>query len=130
MRINKSTNNARRTVFISYTDELTRMSKRRIDPGKAKDIARERMDILLNLSFREASDGNIERSRRYVHIARRAGMKTKVPIPKEILYCKKCGVTLVPGKTSRVRLNGHKITTRCLECDSARRMPYIKEQKT
>jgi len=106
------------------------MSKRRIDPSKAKDIAKERMGILLNLSFREASEGNTERSRRYVHIARRIGMKTKISMPKEILYCKKCGIALVPGKTSRVRLKGHKVTTRCLECDCARRTPYIKEQRT
>ena len=106
------------------------MSKRRIDPGRAKDIAKERMDILLNLSFREASEGNTERSRRYVHIARRIGMKTKISMPREIRYCKNCSVTLVPGRTCRVRLKGHKITTRCLECDSARRVPYIKEQRT
>ena len=106
------------------------MSKRRIDPGRARDIAEERMDILMNMSYLEASEGNTERSRRYVHIARRIGMKTKTHPPKDVRYCKGCGVALVPGKTCRVRINGRKITMRCLECNSARRIPYTKERGT
>lgn len=105
------------------------MSKRRIDPGKAKDIARERMDRLMSMAVDEASAGNKDRARRYVLIARRIGMKTRTHVPLDIRYCKECGIPLVPGTTCRIRIGNHKVTMSCLECGSARRFPYIKEQR-
>ena len=106
------------------------MSKRRIDPGKAKELASERMDILMTLSVKEASSGNIERARRYVSLARKIGMKTKTKIPKDIRYCKKCSVPLVPSVTCSVRLRNRKVNMNCNECGSVRRLSYIKEQRT
>lgn len=104
------------------------MSRRRIDPGKAKDIASERMGILMRLAASETSAGNADRARRYVGIAVRIGMKTQTPMPRDIRYCRNCGVPLVPPSCS-VRLGNHKITMRCLECGHFKRIPYIKEQR-
>ena len=105
------------------------MSKRRIDPGKAKDIAHTRMDILMSLSRDEASRGNMDRARRYVSLARRIGMKTRTKMPGDIRYCKRCGVPLVPGVTCNVRLRNHKLNMNCAECGNVRRIPYITEQR-
>jgi ribonuclease P protein subunit RPR2 len=104
------------------------MSKRRIDPGRAKEIAAERMGILMRLAASEASAGDIGLARRHVSIAVRIGMKTQTPMPRDIRYCKNCGVPLVPAVCS-VRLRNHKITMRCLECGHFRRIPYIREQR-
>jgi len=104
------------------------MSKRRIDPGKAKEIAAERMGILMRLAEDETSAGNIDRARRYVSIAVRIGMKTQTPMPRDIRYCKNCRVPMMPSVCT-VRLKNHKITMRCLECGHFRRIPYIREQK-
>ena len=105
------------------------MSRRRIGSGRAKDVARERIDILMRLAVSETKAGNKERARRYVFIARRIGMKTKVPMPADTRYCKHCGIPLVPGITSRVRLRDGRVTIRCLECAEFKRIPYIREQR-
>ena len=106
------------------------MSKRRIDPEKAKDMAKERMDILMNLSVSEASQGNIERARRYVSLARKIGMRTKTNVPKNVRYCKNCFVPLVPSVTCSVRLRNRKVNMNCNECGCVKRISYIREQRT
>lgn len=105
------------------------MSKRRIDPKRAKEIAEERMAILLNLSAEEARAGNNDRARRYVELARSIGMKTRTKMPEDIRYCKGCRMPLVPGIGCVVRLRNHKVTMTCTQCGASRRMPYIKEQR-
>lgn len=105
------------------------MSKRRIDPKRAKKIAEERMDRLLRISAEQAVLGNDSKARRYVELARRIGMKTKTPIPKDIRYCKGCMMPLVPGTSCVVRLRNHKVVMRCTRCGCVRRIPYIKEQR-
>lgn len=105
------------------------MSKRRVDPKKAKSIALERIDKLMELSVYEVVSGNDVLARRYVQLARRIAMRTQTSIPKTIKYCKQCLIPLVAGTTCTVRLRNHKVSMRCARCDRVRRISYIKEQR-
>ncbi len=93
-------------------------------------IAKERIDILFNLAEREALKGNLQRANRYVHLARKIGMRYNVRVPKKyrMHYCRKCDSFLLPGVNAEYRLNNGKITVTCLNCGSIYRHLYLKEK--
>ncbi|NOX71844.1 MAG: ribonuclease P [Candidatus Micrarchaeota archaeon] len=90
-------------------------------------IARERIDILFSEAERRYHE-NPDLSKRYIHIARKVGMKCNVSIPRRLKmrFCKKCGAYLVPGSSSRVRIDSQKknVVITCLRCGFSRRYPY------
>ena len=90
----------------------------------ARDIARERVDILFSKA-RGAAHGpgtGGAFSRRYVFVARRLAMRIREPLPLEYrrASCKACNEILIPGLTSRVRLQGSgrnaHVAVTCLQC--------------
>src|SRR5262245_4501953 len=87
-------------------------------------IARERIDILLD-EAEKMLPKDPELSRRYVGLARKISMRTRVRIPREKKWyiCKNCGQILVLGKNARVRLSptNSRILVTCLDCGVARR---------
>jgi ribonuclease P protein subunit RPR2 len=103
------------------------MSKR-IRRTEASDIARVRIEKLVEMSKEQASRGDMDLARRYVDLARRISMRTRTKIPKEHIYCKNCFTPMTPD-TFRVRLKKHRIIMVCAECGSVKRIPYIKEQR-
>ncbi len=105
------------------------MVKRRISNREARETANIRMSRLMDMATEEASSGNVDRSRRYVKLARSIGMRTNTRMLKDRLYCRDCFVALVPGNNCRVRLREHRVVVHCLVCDSIRRFPYINEQR-
>ena len=100
------------------------MSRKRISSREASDIAVRRMSILFSLSRKALKEGNPERARRYVSLARRIGQRTRTPIPAEERYCSKCNIPLDVGRNCRVRVSGGDVRITCLECGDIRRMPY------
>ena len=100
------------------------MSKKRISSRGASDIASKRMSVLFGLSRKAAEDGNTDRARRYVTLARRIGQKTQTQIPKGEMYCKRCNMPLDVGKNCRVRVMKGNVRITCLECGDIRRVPY------
>lgn len=106
------------------------MSKRRISPKVVSEIGTTRIHRLLDLSEEAVMAGRPDRARRYVELARRIGMKTRVRMPKERGYCRNCMIPLMPGRTCSVRLSAHKVCITCGMCGTVRRIPYIKEQGT
>lgn len=71
-----------------------------------KSIARERMEILLELArYRMKTDATL--SKRYVHLAMLIGMRYNVPLPPKWKpwLCKGCGTLLVPGINCTVRIS-------------------------
>ena len=100
------------------------MSKKRISSRGASDIASKRMSVLFGLSKKAAEDGNTDRARRYVTLARRIGQKTQTQIPKGEMYCKRCNMPLDVGKNCRVRVMKGNVRITCLECGDIRRVPY------
>jgi ribonuclease P protein subunit RPR2 len=105
------------------------VGKKKVPNNQLRGIARKRMDILVRMSEQEALGGNMARAKRYMEIARRISGRNKVPMPPRALYCRRCSAPLVPGLNCRVRLREHRINMHCLECDSIKRIPYIREIK-
>ncbi len=70
-------------------------------------------------------------SNRYVELARKIAMKTKVRIPSELKrrFCRKCHSYLVHGVNCRVRLVSNCVVYHCLICGHRMRYPYIREKK-
>jgi len=93
-------------------------------PAYQTGIAKERMDILLRLAKKEACR-NPERSRRYVQLARKIGMRYNVRLPAEWKrrFCKGCGTLLKPGKTASKEKGGSVTIIRCGKCNRIYRYP-------
>lgn len=96
-------------------------------PDWQQRIARERVEILLSLARRELGP-HPERSRRYVELARKIGMRYRVRLSRseKESFCKKCSTPLVPGKTLQTRVDSGKkaVIIKCLNCNYSYRKPY------
>jgi ribonuclease P protein subunit RPR2 len=99
-------------------------------PAYQTDIAKERIEILLGLAERDLRQ-NPDRSRRYVQLARKIGMRYNVRIPSSTKrsFCKRCGTLLRPGLTSSQRTSDGKIGVTCLHCRGVRRTPIAAGKK-
>lgn len=91
---------------------------------KQNNIAKERVNIL----FQQAQDvfaKDKTLANRYVHLARKIGMKVKLKLPRELKrrYCKFCYSYLQPGVNSRSRIRSGKVIISCLECKKFTRIP-------
>lgn len=104
------------------------MSKRRISQKVLTDLGEERIMKLLSLTEKALREGKPERAARYVELSRRISAKTQVPMPREFSICNRCGMLLMPGLNSRVRLNNHMVCITCGTCGEIRRKPYLREQ--
>jgi len=93
-------------------------------PAYQTGIAKERIVILLGLAKKEFGK-NPERSRRYVQLARKIGMRYNVRLPADAKrrFCKSCGTLLKPGVTCvRSRAGGATII-KCEKCNRIYRYP-------
>ena len=105
------------------------MSRKRISSRDASSIAMGRISVLFGLSRKALEEGNGDRARRYVILARRIGQRTRTPIPKEHRFCKKCNMPLDIGRNCRVRVEDGMVRITCMECGDVKRMPYTKESR-
>lgn len=97
-------------------------------PLEQRKIALDRIKQL----FKEAKSAKDPKlSNRYVELARKIAMKTKVSIPKELKrqFCKHCHSYLIPGKNCTVRLQKSRVICTCHNCKKVMRFSYLKEQK-
>ena len=94
-------------------------------PGFLLQVVRERIDILFRLAEKEVKT-HPERSRRYISLARKLGMKYTVRFSPKLKrrFCKKCGTLWVPGYNMKARLNSRKrmMEYRC-ECGGSEQIP-------
>ena len=99
-------------------------------PFEERVIAMERINILFN-EAKLAFNKDPKLSNRYVELARKISMKSKVKIPKELKrrFCKYCRSYLVPSRNCKVRLQKSRVICTCNNCGRCMRFPYIKEQK-
>jgi len=84
----------------------------------AKEIARERIDILVKSALKEKDEGLAARQARQ---AKKIAMRFRVRLPYEArqLFCKKCKALIVPGRSARGRVGRAKtraIRIPCLKC--------------
>jgi len=89
-------------------------------PEWQTQIAKERIQILFVQAKKEFKK-NLERSRRYVELARKIGLRYNVRLPKELKrkFCKNCNTLLVPNITSQKIVDRKKkaIFIKCTKCN-------------
>jgi len=107
---------------------------------ETRQIALQRIHVLFRLA-KEKIREEPELAQRYVQIARKIAMRTKLRLPTEYrrLVCRHCKRFIYPGVNSRVRIQQrrepHMVVT-CLVCGKIMRIPLRsrsrkkKERKT
>ncbi|MEM1514526.1 MAG: ribonuclease P [Candidatus Bathyarchaeia archaeon] len=95
--------------------------------AKIKEIALSRIERLFDLAIKMLSK-RPDLSQRYIEIARKISMRTRVRIPREkkVLICRHCKRFIFPGVSSRVRLQHRRephIVITCLYCGKHMRRP-------
>lgn len=85
---------------------------------QAKEIARERIDILVKSALKEKDEALAARQ---AYQAKKIAMRFRVRLPYEArqLFCKKCKAFIVPGRSARVRVGRTKtraVRITCLRC--------------
>ncbi len=103
--------------------------KERSRTPQTKKIARERIAILF-AQARAAFATHPELSNRYVELARKIAMRQRIRIDREFRreFCRHCSSFLVPGNTSRVRVQGGNVVVTCLCCRQRRRYPVGRDR--
>ena len=102
------------------------MSKRKIRKAVIKKIAQHRIEELFKLAKEYTVNNDIEKSRRYVYLAKRISMKSnfKIPTPLKRQICANCNAFLIPGINCRVRIKRRRsphVVYTCLECNHNKR---------
>lgn len=96
-----------------------------------KEIAERRIEKLFKLAEEELRKGNLDRTKRYIGLARKIGTKCQYTLPKELKrkFCKKCNMLLIPGVSCKTKLNKktQTIDIKCFNCNNIRRYPYGKK---
>ncbi|MEM5766346.1 MAG: ribonuclease P protein component 4 [Candidatus Aenigmatarchaeota archaeon] len=87
-------------------------------PRWQRKIAKERIEILFNLAEKELKK-HPERSRRYVELARKIGLRYNIRLQRELKrkFCKNCNTLLIPGLTCSIRIQNKMITIKCKNCN-------------
>jgi ribonuclease P protein subunit RPR2 len=86
----------------------------------AKDIAKERVGILIANALKEAH-ANEKIASKQAYLARKIAMRLRVRLDYEIrqLFCKRCKKFIIPGRDSRIRIgrtNTKSIRITCAKC--------------
>ena len=88
-------------------------------------IAAERIERLADLARAAAKEGNDDRAKQYVRLARRIAERNRLRLPDRFkrATCDGCNGYLIPGRNARVRTrDGHVVVT--CECGHQSRYPY------
>jgi ribonuclease P protein subunit RPR2 len=88
-------------------------------PEWQQRIARERIQILFGLAEKELRE-HPERSRRYIELARKIGLRYNIRLSRELKkkFCKNCNTLLKPGLTCSVRIKNKTISIKCKNCNN------------
>ncbi len=115
--------------WVSYSFMPSKTNRGYNVRSTVKTIASERIDILLRQA-KEMLDRDPKLSKRYVELATKISMRTKVKIPSsdKRYICKACGTILIPGRNARVRvLTGNtRVVVTCISCGNLRKYPFRK----
>lgn len=106
-------------IFLSY--------RRRDDQKKIKNIAYERVDILLSRADKIYSqEPNL--ALRYGELARKITMKARIRLPDKwrMRFCHNCKKFLYPGISAHVRIKSRKPTKIIYYCDFCGKRARIK----
>jgi ribonuclease P protein subunit RPR2 len=96
---------------------------------RQREIAKERIENLFEEAEKEFSK-HPERADRYVELARKIAMKTKVRMTDyRTKFCKHCYKYLKPGANCRVRTKNKKVIYYCMNCKRYIKFPYLREKR-
>jgi ribonuclease P protein subunit RPR2 len=108
--------------------------KKAREKDKQENIASERISRLMALAEKHAKEGKLKEANALVERARAIGTRTKTRMPKELKnkYCKHCHAFLIPGRTSRTRINSQqkRVETTCLTCGGRMLYQLGRKQKS
>jgi ribonuclease P protein subunit RPR2 len=92
-------------------------------------IPAERIERLQALAREAAADGEFDRAREYVRLARRVAERNRVSLPRSFkrFTCDECDAYLLPGRNARVRLRAGHVVVRCEHCGATARYPYDRQ---
>ena len=98
-----------------------------------KQIARQRIVVLFQQATRTYKT-NPELAKNYLLTARKVAMSARMRLPSAYKrsICKECNALLVPGESSRVRIQPKRephIVVTCLRCGSYLRIPIKTRRK-
>lgn len=93
-----------------------------------KDLAQQRIEELMSLAIATAPD-DLPLANRYVEMASKLATRHRVRLPSKWkrLVCRRCKSLLVPGRTSRIRMQQERqphMTVTCLRCGAIKRYGY------
>lgn len=83
--------------------------------------------MLYSLAIKMVKKGDVKLARRYIEIILSISQRTRIRPPRNIKrgYCRQCHIPLIPGLTSRVRIQsegkGSRVVVTCLLCGWRRR---------
>ena len=95
---------------------------------KKNELVLERMNWLLELAEKNIKT-HLERTKRYVSLARKLSLRYKVDIPEKFKkrICKVCNTMWIPGFNVKVKINKRtKAVEYLCKCGSLRRFGYAK----
>jgi ribonuclease P protein subunit RPR2 len=86
-----------------YHPAVSNVSDLKGRKAEVKELARERIEILLASALREKDEGLAAMQ---ADLAKKIAMRHRVRLPYKMrqLFCKKCKAFIVPGRTARVRI--------------------------
>lgn len=89
-------------------------------------IPEERIERLQTLAREATAEGEYDRARAYVRLARRVAERNRVSLPRSFkrFTCDDCDAYLLPGRNARVRLQDGHVVVRCEHCGATARYPY------
>lgn len=98
-----------------------------------KRIALQRVKVLFQLA-KENIDDRPDLAQRYVEIAKRIAMRTRLHLPREyrLHVCRQCKRFIVPGANARVRLQPLRephVAITCLRCGGIVRIPLKRKRR-
>jgi len=94
--------------------------------SETMSIAAERISRLAELAAQATRDGEPDRGRAYVMLARRIAERNRLSLPRRLdrFGCDRCDAYRIPGRNARVRLQeGSHVVIRC-DCGATDRYPY------
>jgi len=113
----------------NHTDSEDMQRKRSKKAEWQLEIARERIDILFGLAQKEM-EGHPDRSRRYVELARKIGLRYNIRLVPERKrsFCKSCNALLLYiGKNAEeleLKISNIK-SIKCLKCGKIKKIPVL-----
>ncbi len=93
-------------------------------------VARERMENLVRMAAAADRSGESARSRRYVGLARKIGMRYNVRMSPELRgqFCSACNTYLRYGVNTRSRLRAGRRVVTCVQCGQVTRLPFSQDR--